>query len=81
VIALGLIRRKIAKNLTDLIRRKFSIDGDDGTIGRRVPHPPIRNHTARSRGNLRFTICARKLRKMAVKFRCVAAECAALAFV
>ena len=33
VIAVGLIRRKIAKNPTDLIRRKFSIDADRDATG------------------------------------------------
>jgi len=81
VIALGLIRRKISKNVADLIRRKFSIDGRSGRDRAACSASTNSKPYGAVGGNPRFTICARKMRKMAVKFRCVAARRAALAFV
>jgi hypothetical protein len=80
VIALGLIPRKIAKNSADLIRRKFSIDGNDAASRRGVPHPPIRNHTARFRKPVIHHLRC-EMHKMALKFRRGTARPAALAFV
>jgi hypothetical protein len=52
---MALNRRKSAKNIVDLIRRKFSIDAEFAIIAARAP---FRNHAEPGSGNLAFTICA-----------------------
>jgi hypothetical protein len=63
VIAVGLIRRKIAKTPTDLIRRKFSIDAQLWRDGAACSASTNSKPYGEASGNLRFTICVCEMGK------------------